>query len=112
MDEAHVKTWSIDAGGVGGGGGGGKGAECTGTGSLGEGRTPAGGAWDPNNPEAFAVAEGNALVVWDVRSMHAAQTVAGAHALQVRDVDYNPKRPHVLATAGDDGRAASIHTRG
>ena len=40
VDEAHVKTWSIDAGGVGGKGG----AECTGAGSLGEGRTPAGGS--------------------------------------------------------------------
>lgn len=96
VDEAAVKTWAIDAGG-------GK-AECTASGAVGEGRTPAGGAWDPNDPEAFAVAVGNTLAVWDVRCMQCAQTVEGAHALQVRDVDYNPKRPHVLATAGDDGK--------
>jgi len=51
------------------------------------------------------VAAGNSLSVWDTRSMQCAQTIEGAHALQVRDVDYNPRRPHVLCTAGDDCKA-------
>lgn len=96
VDEAGVKTWALDAAG-------GK-VECTASGAVGEGRNPAGGAWDPNDPEAFAVAIGSALCVWDMRSMQRAQSVEGAHALQVRDVDYNPRRPHVLCTAGDDGK--------
>jgi len=43
VDEGHVKCWSLDPAG-------GK-LECTAKGALGEGRTPAGGAWDPKDPE-------------------------------------------------------------
>lgn len=98
VDEAHVKTWAIDAGG-------GK-AECTASGATGEGRDPGGASWDPHLHDALAVASGTAATVWDIRDMHhgPAQSIPNAHALQVRDVDYNPRRSHVIATAGDDGK--------
>ena len=57
VDDAHLKIWSVDkGGGV---------ATCTGESPVGpEGASPANAAWDPNDPEAIAVAVGSSLVVW------------------------------------------------
>ena len=51
-----------------------------------------------------AVVSVNSLYILDLRTMKRAAVVETAHAMPARDVDYNPKRPHLLVTAGDDCR--------
>jgi hypothetical protein len=64
-------------------------------------------AWDPHHPNEVAVAAGAAVHAWDLRAGE--RTRAIEHAVQagcgvVRALSFNPNRPWVIATAGDDFR--------
>eukprot|EP00741_Cyanophora_paradoxa_P006687 tig00001030_g6468.t1 len=61
------------------------------------------GTWDPHHTDQIATACDTAVRTWDLRSMKAAAAVEQAHSVCVRSVDYNPNRPWILCSAGDDG---------
>jgi len=54
-----------------------------------------GGAWDPHNHNSIASISDSSLHLWDLRSMEKSSAIEHAH---IRDVDYNPKKQHVIAT--------------
>mmetsp|Transcript_13127 Transcript_13127/g.19354 ORF Transcript_13127/g.19354 Transcript_13127/m.19354 type:complete len:247 (+) Transcript_13127:198-938(+) len=65
-------------------------------------------AWDPHNPETLAVTagEGVRLIDWRTDATVTSDSISQitrAHRYGVCDVDYNPNKPHVLATSGQDG---------
>lgn len=70
-------------------------------------------AWDPHaNGQAVAVTTTKTVSILDWRvdtsvptGMCAHIAVASAHFRGVTDIDYNPNKPYVLATAGYDGTA-------
>lgn len=47
---------------------------------------------------------GTSVQIMDLRSRARAGGSDRAHAMPARDVDFNPKRRHLLVTAGDDCR--------
>jgi len=64
-------------------------------------------AWDPHNQHAVTVTVGTTVQVLDWRSDTSVPsgTVESfkAHRYGVTDIDYNPNKPYVLATGGQDG---------
>lgn len=73
-------------------------------------------AWDPHNVDAVAVSSGSRISLFDWRANNTAMTMTtttnnpttGTHSFQchrygITDLDYNPNKPHVLTTAGQDG---------
>lgn len=69
--------------------------------------TPPRIALDPHGAHGVAVTVGDAVRVvdWRADSYKASATIEGfrAHRFGVADIDYNPNKPFVLATAGLDG---------
>lgn len=61
-----------------------------------------GAAWDPHNQQTCAVASGSDLRLLDTRTMEASAHVQDAHTGAVRDVDFNPNKPLMVITCGDD----------
>jgi WD40 repeat protein len=59
-------------------------------------------AWDPHASANAAAAHGPTLHLLDTRKMKAAHVLAQAHAGAIRDVEFNPNKPSVLVTCGDD----------
>lgn len=59
--------------------------------------------WDPHHGHSFAVSWGRSLRFLDSRSSTVETKIPNAHRYGVADIDYNPNKPHVLATAGYDG---------
>lgn len=62
------------------------------------------GAWDPHNADTVATTSDTSIACWDLRSASKVVSIDGAHHLQIRDIDFNPNCPHILASAGDDSR--------
>ncbi|XP_008781258.2 WD repeat-containing protein DWA2 isoform X1 [Phoenix dactylifera] len=91
IDEGNLFLWSIDSSS--------KIAKVISKESVGMLHNLSGGAWDPHDQNAVAAICGSSLQFWDLRTMK--KTNAIEHA-QVRDVDYNPKKQHILATAEDE----------
>jgi len=64
-------------------------------------------AWDPHNSRACVATCDSNVVLLDLRcdTSHSrnVNTIKGCHWGAVTDVDYNPNKPHVLATCGLDG---------
>ena len=60
------------------------------------------GRWDPHHAHSLGVGCGGSIVSIDTRSMKPAHTVSGAHTQRVRGVDYNPNKPYVVLSCGDD----------
>lgn len=64
-------------------------------------------AWDPHNRHALCVTDGTRVKVLDWRADTSVPsgTVESfkAHRYGVTDIDYNPNKPYVLATGGQDG---------
>jgi WD40 repeat protein len=97
VDEEALCTWAVDHGGA----------------LSSSGRTAqtdelshklAGGLWDPHDAQGAASWAGTGVAVWDLRTHARSGGIAHAHETPVRHADYNPQRPHQLASAGDDGR--------
>lgn len=61
------------------------------------------GRWDPHHAHSLAVGcASGALVAMDTRTMKAAHSVQAAHSQKVRGIDYNPNKPYVALSCGDD----------
>lgn len=60
------------------------------------------GRWDPHHAHSLGVGCGGSIVGIDTRTMKAAHTVEGAHSQRVRCLDYNPNKPYVVLSCGDD----------
>jgi WD40 repeat protein len=77
--------------------------------SVGESRwnLPPRMAWDPHNVDTTAVSSGTyiKLVDWRADTSVPAGTVQSfqCHRYGITDLDYNPNKPYVLTTAGQDG---------
>ncbi|XP_072996790.1 WD repeat-containing protein DWA2-like [Typha latifolia] len=91
IDEGNLFLWSIDSSS--------KIAKVISQESVGMLHNLSGGAWDPHDRNAVAAICDSSLQCWDLRTMKKANTIEHAH---VRDVDYNPKKQHILATAEDE----------
>lgn len=69
--------------------------------------TPPKLSWDPHHSYAVAVTAGASVRIIDWRADTSTPTGTcasfKAHRYGVADVDYNPNKPHVVATAGHDG---------
>lgn len=59
-------------------------------------------SWDPHSTGVCAVAARGDLKVVSTAALQVTLTVQNAHHGCIRDVDYNPNKPNVLVTAGDD----------
>lgn len=66
-------------------------------------RSPPALSWDPQQgANTFAVGITNTLNICDARKMEVTETLSGAHDGNIRDIDFNPHKPNVLSTCGDD----------
>eukprot|EP00899_Mesostigma_viride_P029513 jgi/Mesvir1/9747/Mv12210-RA.1 len=100
VEESHLRKWSLaegreEASSAGGGAGGG---------SLEDLQRMSCGRWDTHDVNSVATASETSVSLWDLRTMTRRTAIANAHVMQVRDVDFNPKREHMLLTCGDDCR--------
>nr|CAH8823410.1 unnamed protein product [Trichobilharzia regenti] len=60
--------------------------------------------WSPHEQlNQIAMAFDNGILGWDVRCMKPCFWMENAHWPCVRDLDYNPHRPNLLLSGGDDG---------
>jgi len=59
-------------------------------------------AWNPHTSNQIATANDCLIRGWDLRSLRQTFTIDQAHGLCVRDIDFNPNKPHQLASCGDD----------
>jgi len=60
------------------------------------------GRWDPHHAHSLGVGYGGAIASIDTRTMKPAHSVPGAHSQRVRGLDYNPNKPYVVLSCGDD----------
>ena len=59
--------------------------------------------WDPHHAHSLGVGcTTGAIVSLDTRTMKPSHSLADAHTQRVRGVDYNPNRPYVVLSCGDD----------
>lgn len=91
IDEGNLFLWSINSSN--------KTAKVIAQESVGMLHTLSGGAWDPHDQNAISAICDSSLQCWDLRSMKKSNSIDHAH---VRDVDYNPKKQHLIVTAEDE----------
>lgn len=91
IDEGNLFLWSIDSSN--------KTAKVIAQESIGMLHNLSGGSWDPHDRNAIAAICDSSLQCWDLRTMKKTNSIEHAH---VRDVDYNPKKQHILVTAEDE----------
>ncbi|KAL3932923.1 MAG: hypothetical protein SGBAC_010623 [Bacillariaceae sp.] len=60
-------------------------------------------ACDPHDPEAMAIASGSRVHMVDWRTPSESADFLCHHRYGITDLDFNPNKPHVLGTAGQDG---------
>merc|ERR1712087_704698 len=60
------------------------------------------GRWDPHHAHALGLGCDCSLMTLDTRTMKTAQSVSNAHEQRVRGMDFNPNKPNVLLSSGDD----------
>lgn len=58
-----------------------------------------GGAWDPHDVNALAATSESSIQFWDLRTMKKTNSIERSH---VRNVDYSPKKPHIIVSAEDE----------
>ncbi|CAH8441264.1 unnamed protein product [Schistosoma curassoni] len=74
------------------------------TGCLSTTASPNAIRWSPHeHSNQLAIAFDNGILGWDVRCMKPSFWMENAHWPCVRDIDYNPHRPNLLVSGGDDG---------
>ncbi|XP_078173483.1 WD repeat-containing protein DWA2-like [Carex rostrata] len=91
IDERNIFVWNIDSSN--------KIAKVISQESVGMLHNFSGGAWDPHDRNAVAAICDSSLQCWDLRTMKNTNAIGHAH---IRDVDYNPKKQHIVATAEDE----------
>ncbi|KAI9915792.1 hypothetical protein PsorP6_008585 [Peronosclerospora sorghi] len=60
--------------------------------------------WDPHHASRLSFAFGGTLRTWDLRAKHDSISVVDAHLSTILSLDFNPNKPHAVATGGDDGK--------
>ncbi|XP_074583923.1 WD repeat-containing protein DWA2-like [Curcuma longa] len=90
MDEGNLFLWSMDSSN--------KIAKVISQESVGMLQNLSGGAWDPHDRNALAGIFDSSIQFWDLRTMKKTTSIEQAH---IRDIDYNPKKQHLLVTAED-----------
>ncbi|KAF0898360.1 hypothetical protein E2562_007210 [Oryza meyeriana var. granulata] len=99
IDDRNIFLWNIDASN--------KSAKVIQKGSADMLPNLRGGAWDPHNHNSVAAITDSSLHFWDLRSMKKSNAIEHAH---FRDVDYNPKKQHlILNNSGGGGTVESEH---
>ncbi|VVA91994.1 unnamed protein product [Arabis nemorensis] len=91
MDEQNIYLWSLDCSK--------KSAEVLSKDSAGMLHSLSGGAWNPHDVNSVAATGESSVQFWDLRTMKKVNSIERAH---VRNVDYNPKREHILVTGEDE----------
>jgi len=91
VDEGAVRRWSLGAGAA---------QESASKADLGGEVSVA--CWDPHHFSQLALGVGGGVQTLDLRSMKGATRIAQCHPPCVRDIDYNPNKPHHIVTGGDD----------
>lgn len=91
IDEETLFLWSLDCSK--------KVAQVQSKVSVGMLHKLSGGAWDPHDAHAIAVTCDSDTQFWDLRTMKKTTSIERAH---VRNVDYNPKKKHILVTSEDE----------
>ncbi|XP_062194995.1 WD repeat-containing protein DWA2-like [Phragmites australis] len=91
IDDRNIFLWNIDTSN--------KSAKLISQGSADMLPNLQGGAWDPHNYNSVAAISDSSLHLWDLRSMEKSIAIEHAH---IRDVDYNPKKQNIIATAEDE----------
>lgn len=101
-DSKSASVWNIDEGRVG----------CEGLFPLNDSSSadvysggslfPGSVSWDPHCPHNFSMSSNNHLSIMDLRKSGASQIRKDAHSGAIRDVDFNPNKPLLLLTAGND----------
>jgi len=66
------------------------------------GQRCSGACLDPHHPQQVSTVDDAHLKMWDLRSSRLASKKDNAHISGARDVDYNPKQPYQVLTAGED----------
>jgi len=61
-------------------------------------------AWNPHTANQIGTANDCALRGWDLRSLRQTWAIELAHTLAVRDLDFNPNKPHQIVSCGDDSK--------
>jgi WD40 repeat protein len=59
--------------------------------------------WDPHSVNTVAVSSGSKVGLLDLRGSTDTVQSFQCHRYGITDLDYNPNKPHVLTTAGQDG---------
>jgi len=60
-------------------------------------------AWDPQqSASTFALGIAGTLSLCDARKMEVTESVTAAHDGSIRDIDFNPHKPTILSTCGED----------
>eukprot|EP00596_Hydrurales_sp_CCMP1899_P008886 CAMPEP_0119034144 /NCGR_PEP_ID=MMETSP1177-20130426/1171_1 /TAXON_ID=2985 /ORGANISM="Ochromonas sp, Strain CCMP1899" /LENGTH=344 /DNA_ID=CAMNT_0006991389 /DNA_START=99 /DNA_END=1130 /DNA_ORIENTATION=+ len=59
-------------------------------------------SWHPSAPTTCAVGFGSTLHLVDTRKMVSTSEIPNAHKGAIRDIEYNPNKPSILVTAGED----------
>jgi EARP and GARP complex-interacting protein 1 len=59
-------------------------------------------SWDPHSSKQCAVGIGKGLRIVDTREMEVVHAQPNAHDETIRCVDYNPNKPLLLITTGND----------
>jgi WD40 repeat protein len=67
--------------------------------------------WDPHNEKEFVVGYGSDLKFVDSREMEVSQLKVTAHDDTIRSVDYNPNKPFVVLSTGNDRKIKIWDTR-
>ncbi|KAJ4962345.1 hypothetical protein NE237_022284 [Protea cynaroides] len=91
IDEGNIFLWSLDYSK--------KTAQVQSQESVGMLHSLSGGAWDPHDQNAVAAICDSSILFWDIRLMKKTHSIEHPH---VRNVDYNPKKEHIIVTAEDE----------
>ncbi|XP_058098507.1 WD repeat-containing protein DWA2-like isoform X2 [Magnolia sinica] len=91
IDEENLFVWSLDSSA--------KTAKVQSQESVGMLQCLSGGAWDPHDENVVAGICDSLIQCWDLRTMKKTNTIEHAHA---RNIDYNPKKQHLLVSAEDE----------
>ena len=60
--------------------------------------------WDPHNKHTCVAAAGNDIKILNTQNNCITMSIKGAHGRSIYDVDYNPNKPNIIVTSGDDNK--------
>lgn len=60
--------------------------------------------WDPHHSSQLAFALGGGVLMWDLRVKQHSVSIKSAHLSSTLSLDFNPNKPYMLASGGDDGK--------